>query len=128
MSKAASAPKSLGGVQALAGGAGVSSEEVAGLREALQALVRETHSWRSQTALQDVLYLPAASKSAKPAADKAKRAGVAALSAQLSQILVAPPMLSLSERGGVKEWEAKWASRNEKLDEIHKRALRQQAK
>jgi hypothetical protein len=81
--------------------------------------MKETHSWRGQVALQDVLYVPAPVTSVASAG--ISRADASSLSSQFSALLAAPPMLSLAERGGVKDWEAKWALRDQKLHEIQMR-------
>lgn len=90
------------------------------LKEALSAVLRENSTWRGQATVQEALFLPAPPKVAKHVNPQA-RADVAALTAQLGQLLAAPPMLSLAEKHGVREWEARWALRAEKLHEIQRR-------
>lgn len=97
--------------------------QVLSLKEALHAVMRENHIWRGQLTAQDALFLAPSSlaltKSTTPSPNT--RAEVASLSTQLVELLVAPPVLSLAHRNGVKDWEMKWALRNEKLREMRHR-------
>ena len=94
--------------------------QVLSLKEALNAVLRENSTWRGQATLQDALFLPAPARPTKTP-QALPRADVASLSTQLSELLAAPPMLSLTEKHGVKEWETKWALRGEKLSNMQRR-------